>query len=196
MEVDAKRLLRAIKAVSPAISTDTTRPNMCRMLIEVGDNVTRFVTTDGHVLHKSTIGTCESPPWTREVTPACVKSILRALRLLHKRGNPTVVLTPESLLVGGSTIKLERCTEGQQPPWRRLVPSPNSLLGGERVEQVFDPELIARACTAAALYRITNHEEMAASLKMYFGEYLDPCLLQCETADGDTFEAVIMPRRS
>ena len=184
MQIEATRLLRAFKAVEPAISEDFSRSNICRLLVEVSDKACTIVSTDGHTLHKATIAGENGAPWTVEITPTCVALLLRALR--GAKGEAE--LSPESCKIGATAVALEIADDGAHfPPYAQIIPSDNPLLGAENGgPRGFDPEYLGRACKAIALY--------GADMRCFFGAALDPCKLRVEDA-GDTFEAIIMPRR-
>ena len=183
MQIEATRLLRALKAVEPAISKNPTQSYICRLLIEVSDKACTIVSTDGHTLHKATIAGENGAPWTVEITPTCVALLLRALRGAKDEAE----LAPESCKIGTTTVALEIADGGACfPPYAQIIPTDTLLLGAENGLRCFDPEYLGRACKAVALY--------GADMHCFFGADDHPCKLRVEDA-GDTFEAIIMPRR-
>lgn len=118
VEVDVGELSRALDAVSPAVSTESTRPHLCGTHVHIEGRVIRAVSTDGHRLQL-----CETPHKGDELPPMLVPpkgaALLRALgkgaaQLSVKDGN--LFAQHEATTVG------VRLVDETFPPYGAVVP--------------------------------------------------------------------------
>lgn len=101
---------RALRAVTPWMSTDPTRYHLLGVCFEVRDRVLRLVATNGHGLAIARVDLVDPIPDCEIVAPAArVKELIKECRA--KRKSDLAVM--EVTIVDGAP---------KFPPWRQVVP--------------------------------------------------------------------------
>jgi DNA polymerase III sliding clamp (beta) subunit (PCNA family) len=140
IQVPRKALLAAIEAAKPAISRETTRHYLNSVLLELDRNTLFVVATNGHILVKSEV-TVSNPAGAkvqcvvsdergerRTRVPVSSTGLARLVKALRTRKGKTVQLSISSAtcVMDGHDFKV---IEYPYPDWRRVMPSPDALVG-------------------------------------------------------------------
>lgn len=198
-------LVRALRAVLPAVSKDQTRPHLTSVWIGKVErpwaehagllpDVIVAVATDGHRLHVATIGRSD------EMFPAFTLSRTTVELLLARRHADNAKFLPSKQRVeledaDGACIKYPGQDATDFPDWWQTVSRIN-LTGISTSAHRYNPSYLVDAYTAAKRYNST-------SVETFFGDQFDPHVVTSTldwehrnlTPTDERFYALVMPMR-
>lgn len=154
--LDAGDLTALFDAVAGAMSTDSTRPHLACVNLEVEATFVRAVTTDGHRLHRREVPRRGTSLGTMLVPPKGV-ALLRGL----EKGPVELAIVGKSNLFAtqGDTTYGVKLTGESFPPYERVIPKPSKecfgIAASDAVGAIRRLETLLKAKAAGVLLKVT-----------------------------------------
>lgn len=121
-------LLEGINCCLSSVADDEIRPVMSGILMDVKEQTTTFVATDGHKLVRDTVPSSDSTPFSA-ILPKKISILLRAF-LPKETGEVTVSTNGSAIQVASTSYRLTgKLIEGRYPNYNSVIPqhSPYSI---------------------------------------------------------------------